>query len=183
MFIGDLIRRNYPNAKILFVARSEESSPKVQFALKQAGADYVQSKYDTEEKLADVIKEKLGGTATVFLGVSGSNVEHRIAFEWGVLGNNGIYNSFSLGPKVEFDTMPFGFKNQIILSSINFRQVHMEKAIQILARSNYDEIVELIDKEEFISDPIDAYNNKIYCKGAPLKTAVIWNEKYIDMDR
>lgn len=59
----------------------------------------------------------------------------------------------------------------------------MEKAIQILARSNYDEIVELIDKEEFISDPIDAYNNKIYCKGAPLKTAVIWNEKYIDMDR
>lgn len=183
MFIGDLIRRNYPNAKILFVARSEESSPKVQFALKQAGADYVQSKYDTEEELADVIKEKLGGTATVFLGVSGSNVEHRIAFEWGVLGNNGIYNSFSLGPKVEFDTMPFGFKNQIILSSINFRQVHMEKAIQILARSNYDEIVELIDKEEFISDPIGAYNNKIYCKGAPLKTAVIWNEKYIDMDR
>lgn len=110
-------------------------------------------------------------------------MEHRIAFEWGVLGNNGIYNSFSLDPKVEFDTMPFGFKNQIILSSINFRQVHMEKAIQILAGSNYDEIVELIDKEEFISDPIDAYNNKIYCKGAPLKTAVIWNEKYIDMDR
>ena len=183
MFIGDLIRQNYPNAKILFVARSEESSPKVQFALKQAGADYVQSKYDTEEELADVIKEKLGGTATVFLGVSGSNVEHRIAFEWGVLGNNGIYNSFSLGPKVEFDTMPFGFKNQIIFSSVNFRQVHMEKAIQILAGSNYDEIVELIDKEEFISDPIDAYNNKIYCKGAPLKTAVIWNEKYIDMDR
>ena len=180
MFIGDLIRQNYPEAKIVFVARSEESSPKVQFALKKAKADYVQSKYDTEKELADAIIEKLGGKATVFLGVSGSNVEHRIAFEQGVLGNNGIYNSFSLGPKITFDTMPFGFKNQIILSSINFRQVHMEKAIEILARSDYDKIVELIDKEEFISDPIGAYENRIYCKGAPLKTAVIWNEEFID---
>lgn len=183
MFIGDQIRRNYPEAKILFIARSEEDSPKVKFAKEQAKADYLQSNYDTKEELAIAIKEKLGGTATTFIGVSGSNIEHEIAFQYGVLGNNGIYNSFSLGPKIEFDTMPFGFKNQIILSSINFRQVHMEKAIQLLAKSRYDEIVELIDKEEFIKDPIDAYNNKIYCKGAPLKTAVVWNEKYIDMDR
>lgn len=183
MFIGDLIRRNYPDAKIVFVARSEENSSKVQFAINKAKAEYVQSKYDTEAELADAIREKLGGTATVFLGVSGSNVEHRIAFEQGVLGNNGIYNSFSLGPKVEVDTMPFGFKNHIILSSINFRQTHMEKAIEILAESNYDEIVELIDKDEFISDPMGAYKNKIYCKGAPLKTAVIWNAEYIDFER
>jgi hypothetical protein len=59
----------------------------------------------------------------------------------------------------------------------------MEKAIQILAKSNYDQIVELIDKDEFTKDPIDAYENKIYCKGAPLKTAVVWNEKYIDFER
>ena len=26
---------------------------------------------------------------------------------------------------------------------------------------------------------MDAYLNKIYCKGAPLKTAVIWNSDYI----
>ena len=183
MFIGDLIRQNYQEAKIVFVARSEESSPKVQFALKQARAEYVQSCYDTEGELAEAIKEKLGGTATVFLGVSGSSAEHRIAFKEGVLGNNGIYNSFSLGPKVEFDTMPFGFKNHIILSSINFRQVHMERAIEMLAGSNYDQIVELIDKEEFTQDPIAAYNDRIYAKGSPLKTAVIWNEKYIDMER
>lgn len=183
MFIGDLIRQKYPDAKIVFVARSEEESPKVQFALRQVKADYVQSRFDTEEELANAIVEKLGGTATVFLGVSGTNVEHRIAFEKGVLGNNGIYNSFSLGPKVEFDTMPFGFKNHIILSSINFRQEHMERAIEILAKSNYDRIVELIDKDEFTKDPIGAYENKIYAKGAPLKTAVIWNDKYIDMDR
>lgn len=29
MFIGDLIHQRYPDAKIVFVARSEESSPKV----------------------------------------------------------------------------------------------------------------------------------------------------------
>lgn len=183
MFIGDLIRRNYPDAKIVFVARSEEDSPKVRFAVKHAEASYVKSDFSTKEELAEAIKKELGGTATVFMGVSGSNTEHEIAFEYGVLGNNGIYNSFSLGPKVEYDTMPFGFKNQIILSSINFRQEHMEKAIQLLAESDYDKIVELIDKETFIKDPISAYNNQIYCKGAPLKTAVIWDESYIDMDR
>lgn len=63
---------------------------------------------------------KINGRATVFVGASGTDIEHKIAFEQGVLGCNGIYNSFSLGPKITFDTMPFGFKNQVILSSINF---------------------------------------------------------------
>ena len=183
MFIGDLIRQKYPEAKIVFVARSDENSPKVSFALKQAKADYVQSNFDTKEELARAIKEKLGGTATVFVGSSGSGIEQEIAFEYGVLGCNGIYNSFSLGPVVSFDTMPFGFKNQLIFGAINFRQDHMEEAIRILEKSCYDEIVELIDKDEFTQDPIDAYENKIYSKSAPMKTAVIWNEKYIDVDR
>ena len=56
----------------------------------------------------------------------------------------------------------------------------MEEAIEILSKSHFDELVELIDKEEFTADPMDAYVNKIYSKGAPLKTAVIWNRKYID---
>lgn len=183
MFIGDLIRQNYPEAKIVFVARSEENSPKVKFALNKAKADYVQSNFATEAELADAIKAKLNGTATTFIGISGNSIENKIAFEYGVLGNNGLYNSFSLGPVVQFDSMPFGFKNHIILSSINFRQEHMEKAIEILAKSDYDTIVELIDKDTFTANPVDAYNNKIYCKGAPLKTAVIWNEKYIDFER
>lgn len=46
-FGGDLIRQKYPEAKIVFVARSEESSPKVAFALKQAKADYVKNDFDT----------------------------------------------------------------------------------------------------------------------------------------
>ena len=116
----------------------------------------------------------------MFVGTSGTNVEHAVAFEQGVLGCNGIYNSFSLGPKVRFDTMPFGFKNHVILSSINFTQKHMQEAISILCESRFDALVKLIDKDEFISDPIGAYENKIYSKGAPLKTAVIWNKDYIN---
>lgn len=181
MFIGDLILRNHPDAKVLFVARSPKDSAKVSFALKTTNAMYLQNDFATEDELAAAIIEKLGGRATTFIGVSGSNVEHRIAFEKKVLGCNGLYNSFSLGPKISFDTMPFGFENHIIIASINFRQDHMEKAIELLSESHYDEIVELIDKDEFTKDPIDAYNNKIYSKNAPLKTAVIWNKKYINM--
>jgi hypothetical protein len=56
----------------------------------------------------------------------------------------------------------------------------MEKAIEVLVDSRYDEVVELIGKDEFIADPLDAYENKIFSKGAPLKTGVIWNKKYIE---
>lgn len=181
MFMGDLIAKNHPNAKILFVARSPEDSPKVKFALRETGAEYLQSNFDTEAELAEAIVKKLGGRATMFIGVSGSNVEHRIAFEHKVLGCNGVYNSFSLGPHVEYDTMPFGFENHLIFGSINFRQCHMERAIELLAQSRYNEIVEFIDKDEFTADPIGAYKNKIYSKSAPMKTAVIWNKKYIDL--
>ncbi len=180
MFIGDLIKKAHPEAKILFVARSDVDSPKVSFALKQANAEYLQNNFATEEECAKAIIEKMGGRATLFIGVSGNAVESRIAFEHKVLGCNGVYNSFSLGPKITFDTMPFGFENHLILGSINFRQDHMEKAIEMLAQSNYNEIVALIDRDEFAKDPIDAYKNKIYNKQAPMKTAVIWNKKYIN---
>ena len=59
----------------------------------------------------------------------------------------------------------------------------MEKAIEMLSRSRYDEIVGLIDREEFAADPIGAYENRIYCKSAPMKTAVIWNKAFIDTER
>ncbi len=180
MFIGDLIKRNYPDSNIVFVARSNEASAKVKFALEITGAGYVKSEFENNADLAAAIENKLGGKATLFIGTSGSNTEHRIAFEYGVLGCNGIYDSFSLGPQVSYDTMPFGFKNQLIFGSINFRQSHMEKAIRLLTDSRYDEIVSLIDRNDFASDPIGAYENRIYSKGAPMKTAVIWNRKYIE---
>ena len=182
LFIGDQIRRNHPKANILFVARSDENSKKALFVKNELACDYLSSGGMSEEETAAAIIQKIGGTASVFVGTSGTEVEHRIAFEHGVLGCNGIYNSFSLGPKVAFDTMPFGFKNQVILSSINFTQKHMETAIELLCESKFDRLVELIDKNEFCENPIDAYENKIYSKGAPLKTAVIWNPEYIDTE-
>ena len=180
LFIGDQIRRKHPEAKILFVARSDENSPKVQFAKEVIGADYLCAGNLNEEEAAKAIKDYFGAPATCFVGTSGNAVEHRVAFEHSALGCNGIYDSFSLGPKVTFDTMPFGFKNQVILASINFTQKHMEEAIEILSESRFGEVVELIDKDEFISDPMDAYLNKIYSKAAPLKTAVIWNKEYME---
>ena len=179
LFIGDQIRRNHPEAKLLFIARSDETAAKVRFARKYIGADYLCSAGLSEEETAARIRERLGGASTVFVGTSGTETESRIAFAHGALGCNGIYDSFSLGPKITFDTMPFGFKNHVILSSINFTQKHMEEAIGILADSHFDELVELIDRDVFTADPMDAYLNKIYCKGAPLKTAVVWNSDYI----
>ena len=180
LFIADQIRRHHPDAEILFVGRSDENCRKVVFSKEIAKADYLCTADLTQEETAEKIIGKLGGRATMFVGTSGSNVEHEIAFGHKVLGCNGIYNSFSLGPTVKYDTMPFGFENHLIFASINFRQEHMEKAIDVLVDSRYDEVVELIDKEQFIKDPLDAYENKIFCKGAPLKTAVIWNKDYIE---
>lgn len=183
LFIGDQIRRNHPDAEILFVSRSGEDSEKAVFVKNVLGCSYLSSADMTQEQTAKAIINRMGGTATMFVGTSGTEVEHSIAFRYGVLGCNGIYNSFSLGPNVTYDTMPFGFKNQVIFASINFTQKHMEDAIEILCDSRFNELVELIGKDEFTSDPMGAYANKIYSKGAPLKTAVVWNNEYIDMEK
>ena len=180
LFIGDQIRRNHKTAKILFVARSSEKSDKAEFVKNDLNAEYMSTSGMSSGKIAENIINMLGGAASVFVGTSGTNIEHKIAFEYGVLGCNGIYDSFSLGPEVTYDTMTFGFKNQVIFASINFTQKHMEEAINILCESKFDMLVELIEKAEFTADPVLAYENKIYSKGAPLKTAVIWNKEYID---
>ncbi len=183
LFIGDQIRRNQKDARILFVARSGADSQKAQFVQNVLGCDYLSSGSMEGAETAAAITRRLGGKATVFVGTGGTQVEHQIAFRHGVLGCNGIYNSFSLGPQVTFDTMPFGFQNQVILASINFTQKHMETAIDLLCHSRFDTLVELIDKDEFTADPMAAYENKIYAKGAPLKTAVVWNSDYMDMEK
>lgn len=183
LFIADQIRRNHLESEILFVGRSDENCKKVIFSKEITKADYLCTANLSEEETADEIIRKLGGRATIFVGTSGSNTEHRIAFRYKVLGCNGIYNSFSLGPEVNYDSMPFGFENHLIFASINFRQEHMQKAIDILVDSRYDEVVELIDKDEFIADPLAAYENKIFSKGAPLKTGIIWNKQYIEENK
>ena len=183
MFIGDIIRRKHPGTRLVFVDLAAEDSDKVRFALEQTGGSYLCNDFADPADCAAAIIDKLGGRATMFIGASATNLESELAFRHKVLGCNGIYNSFSLGPTVKYDTMPFGFENHLIFGSINFRQDHMEEAIRMLAESRYDEIVGLIDREEFTADPIAAYQNRIYCPGAPAKTAVIWNPDYIDVNR
>lgn len=183
MFMGDLIRQSYPNAKIVFVSRSNKDDAKVKYTIEKVKADYVQNIFEKEEDLSKEIIKTLGGKATTFIGCSGSIVEHRIAFDKEVLGNNGIYNSFTLGPSISFKTMPFGFKNHLIFGSINFRQEHMEKAIKILCESDYDKIVALVDLEELKKDPKKLYENKIYTKNAPLKSVAIWKHDFIDLEK
>ena len=182
LFIGDQIRRHHPRAKILFAARSTADSEKARFVREELKSAYLSTAGLSEAQTAQALRDELGGTASVFVGTSGSETEHRVAFREGALGCNGIYNSFSLGPQVRFDTMPFGFKNQVILSSINFTRAHMQTAISLLCESQFDRLVSLIDKKTFLSDPIAAYENIIYAKGAPLKTAVVWNETYMDRE-
>ncbi len=183
LFIAAEIRRNHPDAEILFIGRSSEDSKKVVFSKEIARADYLCTAGLSEKETAEKIIERLGSRATMFVGTSGTDIEHRVAFEHKVLGCNGVYNSFSLGPVVKYDTMPFGFENHVIFASINFRQEHMERAIEVLVDSRYDEVVELIDKDEFIADPLYAYENRIFSKGAPLKTGIIWNSKFIEEDK
>lgn len=180
MFMGDLIKQKYPQANIVMVGRSDPESPKVKYALEKTKGIYVQNTYDREEESAKALVEALGGKATLFIGCSGTETEHRLAFDYGVLGNNGIYNSFSLGPNITVKSMPFGFRNHLIFGSINFRQDHMEEAIKILCRSDYDRIVELIEPEEFMKSPQEMYEQVIYAKGAPLKSAMIWAPDYIE---
>ena len=183
MFAGDVIHKAHPGAKIVFVDRNDETSPTARYAIAQTGGDFVRNQFAGPEECAAAIQKALGGKATLFIGTSGSQAEHEQAFRYGVLGCNGIYNSFSLGPKVCYDTMPFGFQNQLIFGSINFRQEHMERAIEMLAKSRYDEMVSLIDKAHFIADPLAAYENEIYAPASPMKTAVIWNEARVDPNR
>jgi threonine dehydrogenase-like Zn-dependent dehydrogenase len=182
LFIGDLIHQNHPNAKIYYVGLDPPDHEKVVYACQKTGAEYIENSFDNEEELANAILEKIGGKATLFIGCSGTDIDHRIAFDNYILGNNGIYNSFSLGPTVSYKSMPFGFRNYLIFGSINFRQVHMEKAIPLLAESDYDRMVGEVSLEDFKQDPKGFYENKIYCKGAPTKTITIWSPEFIDLE-
>ena len=77
LFIGDLIHKAHPDAKIWFVGRSPVESEKVQYALQKAGAGYVENPYENERETADAIINQIGGKATMFIGCSGNEVEHR----------------------------------------------------------------------------------------------------------
>ena len=164
--------------KVVIVSRSPETAPKVKFIKKCRNTEYIRNMYRPEE-LSNKIIDSLGGRATVFFGSSGTKIESEVAFKHNVLANNGIYASFSVGPIIEIETMKFGFSNQIIFGAINFRRDHMEKALEILPRTNIDSLVRLYPFEEFFDGPMRFYKKIFEEEKDMIKAAIIWDEDMI----
>ncbi len=177
------IRDAYPRARIVTVGRSEPGGIKDSFLARHFDdIAYVQTRASARQT-AEAIEEALGGLPKVFVGASGNAIEAEIAFDCGLLDNNGIYASFSLGPRVSYDTMPFGFRNQLIFGAINFRREHMEAAIELLCRLPVDELVGERLLEDLASDPIAFYHEVYRAPDRPLKTMVVWERNMIENDR
>lgn len=173
------IREKYPQASIVTVGRSEPGGDRDGFLAKHwPGIRYVQTRASAQQT-AEAIAAALGGRPKVFVGASGNAIEAEIAFDCGLLDNNGIYASFSLGPRVGYDTMPFGFRNQLIFGAINFRRDHMEAAIELLCRLPVDELVRERLLDDLAADPIAFYYDLYRGPDRPLKTMVVWNRELV----
>ncbi len=173
------IRDRYPDAHIITVGRSEPGGVKDAFLARHwDDIEYLQTGDDAADTAAR-IERALGGKPRVFIGSSGNAVEAEIAFGHGLLDNNGIYSSFSLGPTISFDTMPFGFKNHLIYGAINFRRDHMEDAIELLCRLPVDELVQEAPLADLAADPMACYQQVYRAPDRPLKTICVWDEDRI----
>jgi len=167
--------------KVVAVARSDQSSPKVKFIRKYSPAKYVRAGKTAAETSAKILKA-LGGPATAFIATSGNPIESEIAFDGEVLGHNAVFNSFSLGPTVRFDSMPFGFKNQLVFGAINFRREHMERAIRELPFTPVDELVKMYEFEDVRRNP-GALIERVFTRDkGVIKGAVIWDGSMLDLD-
>jgi len=173
------IKDKYPHAIIVTVGRSEPGGTKDSFLMKhQEGVHYVQARGDP----ADTVKEVLGilgERPRVFFGCSGNAIEAEVAFGHGLLDNNGIYASFSLGPRISYASMPFGFRNQLIFGAINFRRDHMEAAIELLCRLPVDELTREYPLDDLQDDPIAFYHEIYRGEGRALKSTCVWDEELI----
>ncbi len=173
------IKEKYPHANIVTVGRSEPGGVKDSFLAKYwEGVHYVQVREDPADTTQEVIRI-LGGRPRVFFGCSGNAIEAEVAFKHGLLDNNGIYASFSLGPVVSYASMPFGFKNQLIFGAINFRREHMEAAIRLLCRLPVDELTGELPLDDLAEDPIAFYHEVYRGEGRALKSTCVWDEELI----
>ncbi len=173
------IKERYPGASIAAVARADPSSEKVAFLRRHwPEVRYLQAGGDSGRTARELI-EALGGRPRVFLGTSGNAVEAEVALGHGVLENNGIYASFSLGPTISYQSMPFGFRNHLIFGAINFRREHMEEAIRLLCRTPLDELVREYPLSALAADPMAAYVQIYRSPGRPIKSACVWDPQRI----
>jgi threonine dehydrogenase-like Zn-dependent dehydrogenase len=173
------IKEQYPRAKVVAVARSVPGNEKHSFLAKlYPDLLYVQA----SDHLADTahrIRDAAGGPARVFIGASATAGEAEVAFGHGVLDNNGIYASFSLGPTVGYDSMPFGFRNQLIFGAINFRRDHMEEAIRLLCRLPLDRLCREHPLAALAGDPVACYEEIYRSPGRAFKSVVVWDQERI----
>jgi len=173
------IKDKYPKASIVAIGRRPPGGERDSFLRKHwPDIKYIQADADPSNT-AQVIAERLGGRPKVFLATSGDSIESNVAFKQGLLDNNGIFASFSLGPTVNFDTMSFGFKNQLIYGAINFRRDHMEAAIRLLCNSPVDELVREHSISDVAADPMSFYDAIYRGPDRAVKSVVVWNEELI----
>jgi len=173
------IKDKYPNASIVTIGRTPQGGEKDRFLRKNwPDIQYIQADADPSST-ARAIVERLGGRPKIFMATSGNAIESDVALRHGLLDNNGIYASFSLGPMVSFDTMPFGFKNQLIFGAINFRRDHMEAAIRLLCRSPVDDLVREHSFSSLADDPLGFYDDIYRGPSRAVKSVVVWNEGLI----
>ena len=168
--------------RVVAVARSDGNSTKVKFIRKYSPVKYIQAGKTAAETSARILKA-LGGAASAFIGTSGNAIESEIAFQHEVLGHNAIFNSFSLGPVVRFDSMPFGFKHQLIFGAINFRQEHMERAIRELPFTPVDELVKMYELGELRRDPGKLIERVFTRDKGVIKGSTIWDSSLLDPDK
>jgi threonine dehydrogenase-like Zn-dependent dehydrogenase len=173
------IKEQYPQARIVTVARSEPGHEKHAFLARlYPEVAYVQARRDLADTARRIV-EAAGGRPRVFLGASATAKEAEVAFGHGVLDNNGIYASFSLGPTIAYDTMPFGFRNHLIFGAINFRRDHMEAAIELLGRLPLDELVREYPLDSLSGDPVAFYEEVYRSPGRAFKSACVWAQELI----
>ncbi len=159
--------------------------PQVDYLKEHTIVRYIQNKDDNLgihnlKGLSETIKKELSGNATLFVGSSGSSLESILAFNYGLLGNNAIYDNLSLGPNINFSTYPFAFKNQIIIGAVNYRKEHMEEAIRRLTDMPIEGLVRIYGPSEIKKDPIDFYKNEAYSKNKnTIKSAILWDESLL----
>jgi threonine dehydrogenase-like Zn-dependent dehydrogenase len=170
------IQARYPHARIVTVGRSRPGGPKHAFLAKLCpGIRYVQAGEDPARTAAEVVAALGGRRPKLFIAASGSDIESQVAFKHGLLDNNGIYASFTVGPAVRYETMPFGFRNHLIYGAINFCRQHMEEAIALLPRLPLDELVGEVPLADLQADPVKLYDDIYRSQTRPMKTTCVWD--------
>jgi len=166
-------------SNIIAIGRRSDM-PQVNYLKKNTDVRYMQNKYKDIKELAGIVEAGLGGKATLFIAASGDSIEGKLAFKYGLLGNNSIYDNISLGTKIKLNSFQLSFSNQIVFGSVNYRREHMEKAIEKLVEMPVENLVNTFLPEEVKKDPVLFFKTRAHpLDGKSIKSAVVWNKELL----